>query len=256
MTALEGGHNALYPGQRMKRAQGLIIIGHHVIDPTDIFQPGMLRPYARVIQPSRHRVRVHDLPVGILHQIGAVAVEHTGSTRCQRRRVLIGGDTVATGFYPVHGDVLILKKWMKQADRVGTAADAGHQRVRQTAGKLQGLRPRLAPDDTLEITHQHRIRVRPGHCADNVKGVIDIGYPVAHGFIHSVFQRARARRYRNDLRAQQLHSINIERLTVDILLTHKHLAFQTKTRGNGCGGNAMLARTGFRDDALFTHMFG
>ncbi len=78
---------------------------------------------------------------------------------------------------------------MEQADGVGAAADAGHQRIRQTAFALEDLRARFAADDALKIAHHFRIGVRAGGRADAIKRVGDIGDPIAQRFVHRVFQR-------------------------------------------------------------------
>ena len=74
VTALQGGHDALHPGQGVERPQGLVIGGDHVIHPAQVFQPGVLGTHTGVVQSCRYRVGMHDLAIRILHQVGAVAV--------------------------------------------------------------------------------------------------------------------------------------------------------------------------------------
>ena len=57
------------------------IIGRAVIShAADFLQPAMLRPDAGIIEASRDAVRLIDLAVFILKQIGLVAVQDTGAT--------------------------------------------------------------------------------------------------------------------------------------------------------------------------------
>src|SRR5690606_40729048 len=67
---------------------------------------------------------------------------------------------------------------------------------------------------------------------------------------------ARTRLDRDDLGAQQLHAVDIERLPAHVLLTHVDLTGHAETRGDGGRGNAVLTSTGFGDDALLAHVFG
>ena len=170
--------------------------------------------------------------------------------------MLVGCDAVAAGFHAVHGDTLIAQERMEQADGVGATSHAGHQGVGQFAGLLQGLAPGLATDDALEIPHQQRIGVRARHGADDVKGVVDIGHPVAHGLVHRVLEGARARGDGHDFGAQQLHAVHVQGLAAHILLTHEHLALQAEARGNGGRCHAVLAGTGLGRDAGLAHVLG
>ena len=49
----------------------------------------------------------------------------------------------------------ILDERMEQPDRVAAAADAGDRVVGQAARCLEDLRARFAPDDRLEVAHEH-----------------------------------------------------------------------------------------------------
>ncbi len=65
----------------------------------------------------------------------------------------------------------VVEERMEQADRIGAAADAGDERVRQAAVLVEHLRARFAADDRVEIAHHLRIRMRTGDRADDVEGV-------------------------------------------------------------------------------------
>ena len=92
--------------------------------------------------------------------------------------------------------------------------------------------------------------------ADAVKGFVDIGHPIAQGFVHRVFQGARAGRDRNDFRAEQFHAEDVRLLTLDIRLAHENDAFQAKARTHGGRRNAVLSCACFGDDAGLAHAHG
>ena len=145
---------------------------------------------------------------------------------------------------------------MEQPDRVRAAADRRHQHVRQAPLKLQDLRPRLAPDHALEIAHQHRIGMRPRRRADDVERVRHIRHPVAQRLVHRVLERARARRHRHDLRAQQAHAEHVWLLPLHIRLAHEHNARQSKPRTDRRRRNTVLPRPRLRDDPRLAHAPG
>ena len=55
---------------------------------------------------------------------------------------------------------------------------------------------------------------------------------------------------------QQFHAVDIQGLTLNILLAHEHLALQAQSSGNGCCRNTVLTCASLGDDPLLTHMLG
>jgi hypothetical protein len=145
---------------------------------------------------------------------------------------------------------------MEQADRIAAAADAGGDRIGQAAVLGQHLLARFAADDGVEVAHHARIRMRAGHGADDVEGVLHVGHPVAHRFVERVLQGGRAGSDRHHRRAQQLHAVDVDLLPLDVGGAHVDHAFQAQPRGNGGAGHAMLAGAGLGDDALLAHARG
>ena len=142
---------------------------------------------------------------------------------------------------------------MKQAHRIGAAADAGDQGIRQPAFGLLHLHPRLVADHRLEVAHHHRIRVRTGDRADAVERVVDVGDPVAQRLVHRVLQRPRTRLHRHHLGAEHLHAEHVGLLTFDVDRAHIDHAIQPEAGAQRGGGDAMLAGTRLRDDAPLAH---
>src|SRR5690606_14163265 len=159
-------------------------------------------------------------------------------------------------FHAVHGDPFVLQEGVEQTDGIGPTTNAGDQCVGQAAGLLPALFPRLATYHALEVTDHLRIGMRAGHGADDVDGVIDVGNPVAHGFVHRVLQRLGAGGDRNDLGTEQLHAIHVQRLTLDVLGAHVDLALEAEARRYGCGGHAVLTGTGLGDHPRLAHVLG
>ena len=111
----------------------------------------------------------------------------------------------------------------------------------------------LVADDRLEVAHHGRVGVRPGHRADDVVGVADVGDPVADGLVHRVLERARARLHRDDPRPEQLHAEDVERLPLHVERAHVDVAGHAEEGRGGGGGHAVLAGAGLGDDAPLAH---
>ena len=60
---------------------------------------------------------------------------------------------------------------------------------RQYLGHLHQAFP---ANHTLKVTHHHRVGVGTRHGANDVKSIVHVGHPVAHGFVQRVFQRLAA----------------------------------------------------------------
>ena len=256
MRRLQRRNDALGPRAKLERRQRLLVGRRHVLDAADIMQPGMLRPDARIIQPGADRVRLDDLPVIVLQQIGAVAVQHARPPAGQARGMLAGLDAVPARLHADQPHRRIIEERMEQPHRVRSAADARHRGIRQPALGFLQLRLGFLADHRLEVAHHHRIRMRAGDGADQVIGVLDIGDPVAQRLVHRVLQRGRARGHRLHLGAQQLHAEHVGLLPLDVGGAHVDGAGQAEQRAHRGGGDAMLAGAGLGDDARLAHAPG
>ena len=92
--------------------------------------------------------------------------------------------------------------------------------------------------------------------ADQVKSCFHVGDPVANGLVDGIFQGATATGDRTDFSSQQLHTKDVERLTLHIYFTHVDDTLQAEHSTDGGGGDPMLSRASFSDDALLTHTSG
>ena len=150
----------------------------------------------------------------------------------------------------------IFEERIKKADGVRAAADAGDQQIGQALFLLQNLPARFVADDALEIAHHHRIRMRAVSGAENVMRGADVGDPIAHRFVDGFLQGFLAGLHRHDFRAEHFHAEDIQRLPFAIDRAHVDDAFQPEHRADGGGGDAVLARAGFGDDARLAHALG
>ncbi len=98
--------------------------------------------------------------------------------------------------------------------------------------------------------------MRPGCCANDVKGITNTGYPVAHGLVHRIFECRCAAFHGHNFRTQNFHTEDIRCLSSNIFFTHKYFAFHAEERCNRCRRHTMLSRAGFRNDFFLPHPAG
>ena len=165
-------------------------------------------------------------------------------------------EAVAGRLDAVDGNALVVEERVEQADGVGAAADAGHQRVGQAALGLLHLLAHLAADHALEVAHHGRIGMRAGGRADDVVGVVHVGDPVAQRLVHGVLERLRAGGDGVDLGAQQLHAEHVGLLPLDVDGAHEDLAGHVELGAHGGHRHAVLAGAGLGDDARLAHALG
>src|SRR5690606_3092376 len=157
-----------------------------------ILQPRVFRPHSRVVQTSRHRVRLGHLAVLVLQYIGAVAVQHTDRTSIERRRVPARFQAIAGRLDADEADVRLIDIGMENAHGIGAAPHRRNDVIWLAAGVLGHLLQAFVTDDRLEVTHHHGIGMWAGYGTNDVEGSLYIGDPVAHGFVQGIFERARA----------------------------------------------------------------
>ena len=82
---------------------------------------------------------------------------------------------------------------------------------------------------------------------------LDVGHPVADGFVNGILERLAAALDREDFRAEQTHPKDVRLLAGNIDRAHVNVTFQPQQRRSGRAGNAVLTRACFGDDAFFAH---
>ncbi len=78
MAGFQGGNDALVAAQVVESGQGFVVIDGDVFGAADVLQITVFRTDAGVVQAGGNGMGFDDLAVGILHQVGAEAVQHAG----------------------------------------------------------------------------------------------------------------------------------------------------------------------------------
>lgn len=165
-------------------------------------------------------------------------------------------DPFTTCFDAEHFDGFIGQERIKEADGIGTAADAGDEEVGQAVFFFEDLTAGFITEDALEIADHDWIGVSAVSCAENVMSGTDIGDPIAHGFIDRFLKGLLAGCDRDDFCPEHFHAEDIEGLAFAIDRAHVNDAFQAKHGADRCGGDSVLPGAGFSDDAGFSHSPG
>lgn len=215
---LERRDDALELADEPEGLEGLGVGRGHELGPLVVLPRAELRPHARVVQPGRHRVRVGDLAVLVLQDVGAHAVQDALGAAGERGRVSVGVQTVASGLDAEKLDRGVLGEGVEHAHGVGATADAGHDGVWELALELEHLGPSLVADDGLESADNGWEWVGPDGGADNVMGRVELDHPGAHGLVDGVTESLRAGFDGNDLSAKELDAEYVEGLTSYVLL--------------------------------------
>ena len=118
---------------------------------------------------------------------------------------------------------------------------------------FENLPARFHADDALKIAHHHRVGMRAERGAQYIMSGAHVRDPIAHRFVDRFLERGLSGGDRNDFRAEKFHARDVERLALHVDLAHVNDAFAAEARCDRGGGDAMLARAGFGDDALLAH---
>ena len=256
MGGLQRRNDALQPGAKLEGLQRFRVRRRHVFRAPCILEPGVLRPDSGVVEAGGDGMRVGNLAVLVLEQIGAVAMQNARRAAGEGSRMLPALQPVARRFHPDNADIRVVEEGVEQANGVRPAADAGDHRVRQPALGLRDLRAHLVADDALEVPHHLRIGRGTSGRADDVEGVVDIGDPVAQRLVEGVLEGARAAFDRSHLGAKQAHAEDVWRLPVDIDGPHIDRARQVEPGADRRRRHAVLPRPGLRDDPGLAHAPG
>src|SRR5258706_5825812 len=130
-----------------------------------------------------------DLAVFGLQYVSVGALQDAGARSGEALR---GGEArgvfaetiaAAAGFDADHFYRFIFHKFVKQADGVRTAANAGEEMRGQTLFRGEDLRAGFAADAGVKIADHGRIRMRAENGAEQIMRGTNVGDPVAHGFV-------------------------------------------------------------------------
>src|SRR6185312_1654548 len=107
MAGFERGNDPFVMAQCMECFQSLLIGYSEIFGTSAVLEPGMLRTYARVIQACRNGMCFDDLPILILDEVSAIAVQHARSSLRQGGGMLIRLHPVSGCFHSDHPDAAI-----------------------------------------------------------------------------------------------------------------------------------------------------
>ena len=211
----------------------------------------MKRSNPGIVQTGADAVRLFDLPLLILENHGLGAMKDAGTSP-------FNGGCGSTAVHPFSSRLhtnqadLFFEKGQEQSKGIGPPAKARHE--------MGGVNPlvftggeRLFPNDAMEFSHHHRVRVRAHSRANDIVRFIRVGDPMPHGFIRRILERLGACLRRPHLGAQQAHALDIGLLPFHVLRPHEDGAWQTGPSASRGGGHTVLARSGLRDDVPFPH---
>src|ERR1035437_5921120 len=113
-------------------------------------------------------------------------------------------------------NIRLADKSVEQSEGVRAASHTGNCHIRQSSFRLHKLRRGFVADDTLEVTHDLRIRVRTHSRTQAVVRGFDVGAPVAQRLADGVLEGPRAAVDRADFGAQGLHPENVRGLATTV----------------------------------------
>src|SRR6266849_67077 len=253
MRALKRRDYPLRFGKQLEPFERLGVGDRDVLRTSRVLEPRMLRADTRIIEPGGNRMGLANLPHLVLEQVRAVAVQHADAAGVERRGMTRAVEPKPGGLDAYHPYVGVLDKRIEKSDSVRAAIHARDQYVGQAAFLYCNLAARLASDNGLEVTYDHRVRMGSGGRTNQVVGIANGRDPVAQRFIERVFEAPGAGVDRDDLCAQQLHPENVERLPLDVDAPHEHFTFAFEQRSHRGGRHSMLSGAGFRRDARLVH---
>mmetsp|Transcript_1913 Transcript_1913/g.4478 ORF Transcript_1913/g.4478 Transcript_1913/m.4478 type:complete len:327 (+) Transcript_1913:440-1420(+) len=190
------------------------------------------------------------------------SVNDSGCSQSERRRVvaLSQGKAPSGGFDADHLDIFVFQKGRKEAERVASAPDTGHQIIGlvlvahlvQFGKLLLGF----VSDNGLEISYHHGKGMGTNDAPDAEKHFLGIGHVGSKGRIDGFLQRFLSVGRRNDGRSQHLHAADVGPLLFDVDLSHVDFAVQSQQGSTGRQGDPVLTGTGFGNNLGLAHFLG
>src|SRR5579872_1621652 len=114
----------------------------------------------------------------------------------------------ASGFDSDEFHPFVFNEVKENADRIRAAADTSDNASGQLAFGFKYLCSGFFSDYLVKVADHCRIRMRPQDAAEKIMSGANVGYPIAHGLIDSVFQGARPRLHAAYFGPKQAHAEN------------------------------------------------
>src|SRR5665213_2924863 len=87
VARLQGRDDPLEAAEPVERGHGLVVVRAQIAHPAAVTQGAVLRAHTRVVEAGADRVGGEHLAVLVLHEVALRAVEHTGPSAIERRRM-------------------------------------------------------------------------------------------------------------------------------------------------------------------------
>ena len=183
-------------------------------------------------------------------------MQDPGTSQADGRSVAAGLEAVSAGLEAIEVDVGVVEEAVEDSDGVGAPAHAGADRIREATLLGENLLASLLADDLVEPTDHGWVRMRTCDCAEQIMRVLHAGHPVPERLVDGVLQCLGTVLDRDDLRTEQPHACDVERLTPGVLSAHVDHALHAH-QGSGRGrGDAVLTGTGLCDQPGLAHASG
>src|SRR5215472_6454902 len=253
MRRLQSGDHALGAGEQAKGVERLLVGSSGVFSPFGIGQCRVLGAEHGVVQSGGDGMRGRNLPVRILQHVGVCTLQNTRRSAAEASSMV---DKALAAAARLHADQLhpfVLDELVEDPDSVRASSHAGDDGLGHLAFSFQNLRAGLAADDGMKVTDHGGIGMSAQNTAQQVVGGADVGHPVTHGLIDSIFEGLRAGFHAAHLRAQQTHAEDVEFLAPHVFHAHVNHALVAEERADCGRGHAVLPGAGFSDDPALAH---
>src|SRR5438445_10175330 len=151
MRSFKRGNDSFQLSAKAEAFERVRVAGENVFGPSAIMKKRVLGADRGIVQAGGNRMRVCDLSVRILQNVGHGSVQHANAPATGRRAGVKSGGVVshrlasAAGFHSEQTHLLVCDERMKQADSIRPTSDAREQCVRQFSGLRKNLLTRFTP---------------------------------------------------------------------------------------------------------------
>src|SRR5437867_6048571 len=115
-------------------------------------------------------------------------MKDTLAARYQCRCMMTWLDVLSSCFDSVQFHFEIMEEVVEDSDGVTPAPNTGDYRAGEFVFSCENLLSGFPPDDALEVADHGRVRVGSHGGAEQVVGVLYVGYPVSEGLVDCVFE--------------------------------------------------------------------
>ena len=112
MARFERRNDAFQPRAELERGERLVIGAGQIFRATRVAKKRVLRADTRIVETSRNRVRINDLAIIGLQQVGLVAMQDTGPPAIEGGRMLAGFNAVSGRLNTDEANVFVLQEGM------------------------------------------------------------------------------------------------------------------------------------------------